>query len=83
MERTSLETASHRLFAPGVGMITITSIVSLMLAEQSSRERQSDGVPSSPTATLRLEEQHSQPPAAPFQDVISEHTKDSKPQSPP
>jgi len=83
MGRTSLETVSYRLFAPGVGMITITSIVSLMLAEQSSRERQSDGVPASPTATLRLEERHSQPPAAPFQDVIRDDTKDSKPQSPP
>ena len=83
MGRTSLETVSYRLFAPGVGMITITSIVSLMLAEQSSRERQSDGVPASPTATLRFEEQHSQPPAAPFQDVIRDDTNDSKPQSPP
>jgi len=67
---------------PGVGMIMISNIVSLMLAEQSSRERQSEGVRESPTATSRLEAQHSQPPATPFQDVVRDDTKDSKPQSP-
>ena len=83
MERTSLETMSTDSLQPGVGMMMTFYIVSLMLAEQSSRERQRDGVPAAPTNAPRLEEQHSQPPAAPFQDVIKDDTNDSKPQSPP
>ena len=61
-------------------MLTITSMVSLVLAEQSSRERQSDGVLASPTSTLGLEDERLQPPAAPFQGVMKDDTRDSKPQ---